>query len=57
VPPLHERKDDIPPLAQFFASKYSPRGEQGITSEALTLLCSYHWPGNVRELENVIEMA
>jgi transcriptional regulator with GAF, ATPase, and Fis domain len=57
VPPLRERKDDIPPLAQFFASKYSPRGEQGITSEALTLLYSYHWPGNVRELENVIEMA
>ncbi|PNU19416.1 sigma-54-dependent Fis family transcriptional regulator [Geothermobacter hydrogeniphilus] len=57
VPPLRERKDDVPPLAQFFIKKYSPRGDQGITSEALSLLVSYHWPGNVRELENVIEMA
>jgi len=57
VPPLRERKEDVPPLAQFFSQKYSPRGEQGISSEALSLLSSYHWPGNVRELENVIEMA
>ncbi|ORJ58783.1 sigma-54-dependent transcriptional regulator [Geothermobacter hydrogeniphilus] len=57
VPPLRERKDDVPPLAQFFIKKYSPRGDQGISSEALSLLVSYHWPGNVRELENVIEMA
>ena len=54
---MRERKDDIPPLTQFFASKYAPRGEQEITSEALSVLCSYHWPGNARELENVIEMA
>ncbi|GAB4167968.1 MAG: sigma-54 dependent transcriptional regulator [Geothermobacteraceae bacterium] len=57
VPPLRERREDIPLLAQFFARKYSPRGEQQITPEAMTLLNSYHWPGNVRELENVIEMA
>jgi len=57
VPSLRERKEDIPPLAQFFAGKYSPRGERGISSEALSLLTSYLWPGNVRELENVIEMA
>jgi len=57
VPALRERKDDIPPLAQFFARKYSPRGEQEISPDALSVLISYHWPGNVRELENVIEMA
>ncbi|TYO96634.1 DNA-binding NtrC family response regulator [Geothermobacter ehrlichii] len=57
VPPLRERRDDIPLLAQYFARKYSPRGEQRISSEAMALLNSYHWPGNVRELANVIEMA
>jgi two-component system response regulator PilR (NtrC family) len=60
VPPLRERREDIPLLVDFFVKKYSleldietPR----IAVEALKLLENYHWPGNVRELENVIERA
>jgi len=60
LPPLRERKDDIPPLAQHFLEKY--REENGkadieLKPEALDLLMEYSWPGNVRELENVIERA
>jgi DNA-binding NtrC family response regulator len=51
IPPLRERKDDIPYLVEHFAKKYN--GE--ISDGALDRLMSYHWPGNVRELENVIE--
>jgi DNA-binding NtrC family response regulator len=51
IPPLRERKDDIPYLVEHFAKKYG--GE--ISEGALVRLMSYHWPGNVRELENVIE--
>jgi DNA-binding NtrC family response regulator len=51
IPPLRERKDDIPYLVEHFAKKYG--GE--ISEGALARLLSYHWPGNVRELENVIE--
>src|SRR5216684_2104860 len=51
IPPLRERKDDIPYLVEHFAKKYG--GE--ISEGALARLMSYHWPGNVRELENVIE--
>ena len=57
VPPLRERKEDVPPLAEFFVARYASRSGQKITTEALNLLRSYDWPGNVRELENVIEMA
>src|SRR6266446_2279076 len=58
VPPLRDRREDIPLLVNHFLLKYNKafgRQVQGITSEALTLLTHYHWPGNVRELENVIE--
>jgi DNA-binding NtrC family response regulator len=51
IPPLRERKDDIPYLVEHFAKKFN--GE--ITESALERLMSYHWPGNVRELENVVE--
>lgn len=51
IPPLRERKEDIPYLVQHFAKKFN--GE--ISEGALERLMSYHWPGNVRELENVIE--
>ncbi len=51
IPPLRERKDDIPYLVQHFAKKFG--GE--ISEGALERLMSYHWPGNVRELENVVE--
>jgi DNA-binding NtrC family response regulator len=58
VPPLRERKEDIPLLVDHFLAKYnkeSRRHVQGFTPAALAALCHYHWPGNVRELENVIE--
>jgi len=58
VPPLRERKEDIPALAEHFIRKYAAEFSsrvKGISEEALELLRRYHWPGNVRELENVIE--
>jgi two-component system response regulator PilR (NtrC family) len=60
LPPLRERKDDIPLLAQHFLSKHRGDNEPidlELTPEALDLLAAYDWPGNVRELENVIERA
>ena len=60
LPPLRERKEDIPVLAQHFLAKYSDEnGKSGLelTVDALDLLTDYDWPGNVRELENVIERA
>ena len=51
IPPLRERKEDIPYLVEHFAKKFG--GE--ISEGAMERLVSYHWPGNVRELENVIE--
>ncbi len=59
VPPLRERRDDIPLLIQHFIEKYQKKQEKSeirrISTEALRVLMLYHWPGNVRELENVIE--
>jgi two-component system response regulator PilR (NtrC family) len=60
LPPLRERKDDIPPLVQNFLEKYSEENNKPdieLKPEALDLLMEYSWPGNVRELENVIERA
>src|SRR5919197_880629 len=60
LPPLRERKVDIPVLAQHFLEKYGEENnkpELELTPEALDLLAEYDWPGNVRELENVIERA
>ncbi len=60
LPPLRERKDDIPPLMQHFLEKYSEENGKPdieLKPEALDLLMDYNWPGNVRELENVIERA
>lgn len=57
IPPLRERPEDIPFLADYFVSKYNGRyrREIEITSEAINLLKKYPWYGNVRELENTIE--
>jgi transcriptional regulator with GAF, ATPase, and Fis domain len=60
VPPLRNRREDIPSLASYFAAKYSAksrRGVVGLSPEARTYLMDYDWPGNVRELENAIERA
>ncbi len=60
LPPLRERREDIPYLAAHFMRKFGrarPDGMPRITEEAVGLLADYHWPGNVRELENVIERA
>jgi two-component system response regulator PilR (NtrC family) len=60
LPPLRDRKDDIPPLAQHFLEKYGEENNKAdieLKPEALDLLMEYSWPGNVRELENVIERA
>jgi DNA-binding NtrC family response regulator len=60
LPPLRQRKEDIPLLIEHFLRKYSQENERQyrrITPEALRPLVSYSWPGNVRELENVVERA
>ena len=62
IPPLRERKEDIPLLVQSFTEKYSRLNANGqrnieISDEALNVLQSYNWPGNVRELENIIQQA
>jgi len=51
IPPLRERKDDIPYLVEHFAEKFAGSISEG----AMERLLAYHWPGNVRELENVVE--
>jgi transcriptional regulator with PAS, ATPase and Fis domain len=58
VPPLRERKEDIPGLIQYFLSRFTGTNgypAKGIEPDAFQALCDYPWPGNVRELENVIE--
>ncbi|HEY6357098.1 MAG TPA: sigma 54-interacting transcriptional regulator, partial [Vicinamibacterales bacterium] len=69
VPPLRERREDIPLLLEHFLAKFNanaaamngnghghtPHQARRISPEALTLLCEYAWPGNVRQIENVIE--
>lgn len=60
LPPLRERREDIPILANHFLTRYSRECEkeiEGFSQEALHLLTVYHWPGNVRELEHAVERA
>jgi DNA-binding NtrC family response regulator len=60
MPPLRERKEDIPALAQFFIKKYAAelkKKVEGLTPDAQKLLLRYNFPGNIRELENTIERA
>ncbi len=57
LPPLRERKEDIPYLAEYFINKYSQEPGIKLSPEALRFLNDYNWPGNIRELENVINRA
>lgn len=60
LPPLRERKADIPLLAEHFLHKHRLDGEtppKNFSSEALRKLLCYHWPGNIRELENIVRQA
>src|ERR1700736_5827356 len=58
LPPLRDRTDDVPLLAEFFLRRYNGRFRKrilGITEQTITVLKKYWWPGNIRELENLIE--
>ncbi|MCK4416550.1 MAG: sigma-54-dependent Fis family transcriptional regulator [Candidatus Latescibacteria bacterium] len=60
IPPLRERKEDIPILANYFLRMFAKETHKrigGISDDALNLMLSYHWPGNVRELRNYMERA
>jgi formate hydrogenlyase transcriptional activator len=60
IPPLRERREDIPPLVHYFVQRFAKRLRRPIESvsrESMELLCRWSWPGNVRELQNVIERA
>jgi len=60
LPPLRERRDDIPPLANYFLKKYNQKRKKdvhAISTKAMKALVEHDWPGNVRELENAIERA
>ena len=60
MPPLRDRKDDIPALAEFFVRRFASELKKkvdGIQNDALKVLMRHNWPGNIRELENVVERA
>jgi two-component system response regulator PilR (NtrC family) len=60
VPPLRDRREDVPLLANHFLKKYAPAAGKSIVriaASSLQQLCNYDWPGNVRQLENTIEHA
>jgi len=60
LPPLRQRKEDIPYLADHFVSRFNRlqnKNIEGLTTEVLSLFMAYDWPGNIRELENIIERA
>jgi DNA-binding NtrC family response regulator len=60
LPPLRERKEDIPPLVYHFLELFTQKGGgkvRGVSKEAMELLINYDWPGNVRQLKNEVERA
>jgi DNA-binding NtrC family response regulator len=57
LPPLRERRSDVPPLVHYFLDKFAPGAAIAISPAAMKVMLQYDWPGNVRELENCIERA
>src|SRR5215208_5470431 len=57
LPPLRDRRDDIPVLARHFLDKFAPGGQMQVSQGAMRVLRAFAWPGNVRQLENAIERA
>ena len=57
LPPLRERRSDIPTLVHYFLNKFSPKKNMQVSQAAMNALLAYEWPGNVRELENCMERA
>jgi formate hydrogenlyase transcriptional activator len=60
VPPLRERAEDVPLIAEYWASQFARKvgkAIKGIEESAMAVLCGYQWPGNIRELQNVVERA
>jgi two-component system response regulator PilR (NtrC family) len=55
LPPLRERRDDIPLLVTHFLEKFSPGGAMHVSQAAMRALMAFSWPGNVRQLENAVE--
>lgn len=55
LPPLRERRDDIPLLTKHFLTKFAPESQPQVSQEAMRALMAFSWPGNVRQLENAIE--
>ena len=58
LPPLRDRTEDVPQLAEFFLARYNAKFRkriQGISESTMTVLRKYWWPGNIRELENLVE--
>lgn len=54
IPPLRERRDDIPAFIEYFLKQFKPEKEINLSNESLRALVSYSWPGNVREMKNVL---
>jgi transcriptional regulator with GAF, ATPase, and Fis domain len=55
IPPLRERREDIPSLVELFVRRYAQHGPVEISKEAMNVLLNYPWPGNIRELRNVVQ--
>jgi len=57
IPPLRNRKEDIPLLVEHFMNRFAPKKKLKVSKEVWEILMDYHWPGNVRELRNVVQRA
>jgi two-component system, NtrC family, response regulator PilR len=55
LPPLRDRREDIPLLIEHLLEKLTGKGDVKVSDKAMRLLLDYHWPGNIRELENILE--